>query len=120
MKLSEISYREYLAIEFLPAFMRYQSTLGQSENEIAERTARYAFLYADAFLRVAGRENDRVAHAEARAEKAETSVAVMLGMNGEKDFHARVALKEIWELLGVDNQTDAMEKLVKIAWKVPR
>lgn len=113
MKLSEISYREYLAIEFLPAFMRYQSALGSSEKEIAESNARYAFVYADAFLRVAGQENDRIAQAEKRAADAETKFEVLqsIHVNMGEDFASRIALAQIWELLGVDNQTAAMLKL---------
>jgi hypothetical protein len=110
MKLSDLSMREYLAIEFIPAFMRHSAALGTSEENIADNTIRYGFLYADAFLRAVGRQDARVKHAEDRAEKAETAVSVMLGMNGY-DFHAKIALKEIWEFLGVANQTAAMEKL---------
>lgn len=124
MKLSEISYREYLAIEFLPAFMRYQSALGNSEKEIAENNARYAFLYADAFLRVAGQENDRIAQAEKRAADAETKFEVLqsIHVNMGEDFASRIALTQIWESLGVDNQTHCMvaiRALVQQAEKLP-
>lgn len=77
MKLSELSYREYLAIEFLPAFLRHASVLGNSEIEIAENSAKFAFLYADAFLRVAGRELDKIAAAEARAERSDNAHQVL-------------------------------------------
>lgn len=111
MKLSELSYREYLAIEFLPAFMRHYSALGGSEDEIAENTARYAFRYADAFLRVVGKEYDKVTSAERRAERAEAQTALLLNMNEDGNSSARIALLQIWEFLGVTNQTEAMEAL---------
>ena len=109
MKLSELSYREYLAIEFLPAFVRHSAALGQTEAEIAENTARYAFVYADAFLRVVGREDHRLATAYMNEKRANEQVSLLLNMNG--DFAPRVALLEIWETLGVTHQTAAMEKL---------
>ena len=119
MKLSEISYRDYIAIEALCVVRQISD---KSPKDLARETAKRAYLIADAMLEHAGKYENRVKHAEARAEKAETSVAVMLGMNGEKDFHARVALKEIWEALGVDNQTHCMaaiRALVQQAEKLP-
>lgn len=110
MKLSELSYREYLAIEFLPAFMRHSAALGQTEAEIAENTARYAFVYADAFLRVVDREDHRLATAYMNEKRANEQVSLLLNMNNG-DFAPRVALLEIWETLGVTNQSAAMEKL---------
>ena len=109
MKLSELSYREYLAIEFLPALMRHYSALGDNETEIAERTAHYAFLYADAFLRVVGKYHDEVAEAHQRAFRAETAADVLRSM--DSDVPRRVALEELWQMLGVTNQTMAISKL---------
>ncbi len=111
MKFSELSYREYLAIDFLPAFMRHSAALGETTEQIAENTAKFAFAYADAFLRVAGQEYAKVAEAERRTEKAEAQVSLLLNMNEDGNIHLRIALLEIWEFIGVKDQTAAMEAL---------
>ena len=47
----------------------------------------------------------------AEAEKLEIRVDALLNMNEDGQFPARVALLQIWEFLGVNNQTAAMQKL---------
>ena len=103
MKLSELSYREYIALEVFPTII--------ARTHVDELAARRAFSAADAFLREVGKENDKVASAERRAEKVEAQVSLLLNMNEDGNFASRVALLEIWEFIGVDNQTAAMEAL---------
>lgn len=47
----------------------------------------------------------------AEAEKIETKISVLLNMNEDGNFTVRVALMQIWEALGVKDQTAAMQKL---------
>lgn len=47
----------------------------------------------------------------AEAEKLEIRVSVLLNMNEDGQFAPRAALSDIWEFLGVNNQTAAMEIL---------
>ena len=119
MKLSELSKREYIAIEAL-SVLRHISDI--SPETLAEETAKRAYLIADAMLKQTGLHEDRVKHAEDRAAQAETKFETLqsIHVNMGEGFGARIALTDIWELLGVNNQTAAMEKLVKIAWKVPQ
>lgn len=100
MKLSDISYREYIAIKVFP-----QLVGSMLDNEAVWR----AFGAADAFLKQAGKEYDKVLQAEQRAEKAETTISVLLNM--DKDFGLRTALLQLWEMLGSDNQTLAVQRL---------
>lgn len=101
MKLSELSYREYLAIEFLPAFA----------NTLMDKEAVWrAFGLADEFLKRAGREHNKVAEIKRECDKLEAQVSLLLNMN-DGDFAPRAALLEIWELLDVKNQTAALQKL---------
>lgn len=103
MKLSELSYREYLAIEFVPAFA----------NTLMDKEAVWrAFCLADEFLKRAGREHDKVAEIKRECDRLEAQVSLLLNMS--EDFAPRVALLEIWETLGVTHQTAAMEKLREI------
>jgi len=67
MKLSDLSYREYLAIEFTPQF-----AAKLDDNEAVWR----AFGLADAFLKRAGKENDKIAQAEKRAKHSDISLQV--------------------------------------------
>jgi len=106
MKLSELSYREYLAIEVFPRFVG-----SMPDSEAAWR----AFGAADAFLKRAGTEQDKITAAEKRAAEAEQALEVMrdyifLDINGTT-LSDRVALTSIWDMLGVSNQTAAMQKL---------
>jgi len=90
MKLSDLSPREHIALEVYPSLV---ATGKLTANEAAW----LAFGHADAFLKRVGRENDKVAEIKRECDGG--------------DFTARVALTQIWELLGVDNQTAAMAKL---------
>lgn len=106
MKFSELSYREYIALEVLPVL---------ADKINAQSAVAQAFLAADAFLKECGKENDNLAAAKRRAEKAETSVSILLNMNEEGNFTPRVALLQIWEFLGVEDQAAAMQKLCDMA-----
>ncbi len=106
MKFSDISYREYIALEIFHCFI-------DDDGASAAVCAQAAFRYADAFLECAGKQDKRVEHAEQRAQEAETKFEVLqsIHVNMGEDFAARVALTEVWKALGVDNQTEAMQKL---------
>lgn len=47
----------------------------------------------------------------AEAEKLEIQVSVLLNMNEDGQFGPRTALMQIWEALGVKDQTAAMQQL---------
>lgn len=98
MKLSELSYREYIALEALPGFVAQ----GMLDRDAAFR----AFGLADEFLKRAGREHDKIASIKRECDKLEARVSLLLNMG--EDFAARVALLQIWETLGAKNQTEAM------------
>lgn len=69
MKLSELSYREYIAVEVFPQF------IGQ---KMADREAAWrAFCAADAFLKAAGKEYREVAEQREHAETAERALVVL-------------------------------------------
>lgn len=104
MKLSELSYREYIALEVVPSFA----------GKISDSDAvRRAFGVADLFLKQCGKHTDKVAAMEARAVKAETALEVLqsIHVNMGEDFASRIALTDIWEFLGAKSQTQAMEVL---------
>jgi hypothetical protein len=103
MKLSELSYREWIAIEALR---------GTAASDVpADSLVAFAFGIADEFLAACGKRNQEIEILRQRAEKAETRVSVLLNMNEDRQLPARVALSQIWERLGVDNQTAAMQAL---------
>lgn len=99
MKLSELSYREYIALEVLPTFV----------GKLPDKDAAWrAFQIADQFMKCAGREHDKIAEIKRECDKLETQNSLLLNMNEDGNFPARVALLQIWELLGAKNQTEAM------------
>lgn len=100
MKLSELPYREYIALEVLPQFV------GTIPNQQAVWRA---FGVADEFLKAAGKFHDQIADAEERADLAETQYSILLNMGD--DVPARIALSQIRELLGGKNQTETMQRL---------
>lgn len=102
MKLSELSFREYIALEMIKTFFGTMS-----DQDAALRS----FEAADAFLKRAGREQDKIAEIKRECDKLETQVSILLNMNEDGNFAYRVALMEIWEFLGVRNQTEAMALL---------
>jgi len=104
MKLSELSYREYIALEVLPSF---------AAKYLDKDAVWRAFGLADTFMKHAGKENDKIFRAEQRAIEAETKFETLqsIHVNMGEDFSARIALTQIWEFIGVDNQTEAMEVL---------
>jgi hypothetical protein len=113
MKLSELSYREYVALEVLPAFA------GSTDDKDAVCRA---FGVADSFLSAVGKTEDRVKHLEDRATRAEAKFDTLqsIHVNMGEDFGSRIALTEIWEFLGATNQTEAMSRLrnlVALGWR---
>lgn len=104
MRLSDLSYREYIALEVLPS-----CAATYPDKDAIWR----AFGLADAFMKYVGKENDKIAAAEQRAIDAETKFDVLqsIHVNMGEDFAARIALTDIWEFLGVNNQTQAMQAL---------
>lgn len=104
MKLSELSYREYIALEVLPAIV------SRGEKRSSEQVLA-AFDVADEFLKRAGREHDKITEIKRECDKLEAQVSLLLNMNEDGNFAYRVALMEIWEFLGVRNQTEAMALL---------
>lgn len=104
MKLSELSLRDYIAMEVFPSLV----------GKMLDKDAAWrAFTAADEFLKRAGREHELARHeidsANRRAEKAEAQNSLLFNM--DDNFGPRVALTSIWEFLGVDNQTAAMTQL---------
>lgn len=104
MKLSELSYREYIALEVLGPIA---SMGNMNYGDAVEK----AFGVANAFLRHVGKHDDKIKALTLRAERAEASNSILLNMGEDGKFSVRVALKEIWEVLGAKNQTEAMEAL---------
>lgn len=102
MKLSELSYREYIALEVLPSFA----------GQMLDRDAAFrAFGLADEFLKRAGREHDKIASIQRECDKLEAQNSLLLNMSEDGQFAARVALSQIWEMLKVQNQTAAVTRL---------
>jgi len=119
MKLSELSFREYIALEALPAIIaatsagQHQPGAGYAPDgaNIDARICFDAFRMADAFLKRAGREHDKIAEIKRECDKLEAQNSLLLHMNEDGQFAARVALSEIWEFLGAAHQTEAMQAL---------
>jgi hypothetical protein len=103
MKLSELSFREYIALEALPAF---------AGTMLDKDAAWRAFSLADQFLKRAGREHDKIASIKRECDKLEIQNSLLLNMG--EDPASRIALLQIWEFLGVKNQTEAMDRLRKL------
>jgi hypothetical protein len=103
MKLSELSMREYIALEVLPGFVAQ----GMLDRDAAFR----AFGLADEFLKRAGREHDKIASIKRECDRLEAQNSLLLNIGEPGNFGPRVALLEIWELLGAKNQTEAMDTL---------
>lgn len=107
MKLSELSYRDYIAIEVLPGIVGRYSVTKSSD------AAQKAYRVADAMLVEAGKRDHELEELRERAEKAERTLEI-LRPTAPEDFILRVALDEIWLALGVNNQTVAMQKLQEL------
>lgn len=132
MKLSELSYREYIALEALPAIIAATSTgqhhpgTGYSDTEfgtsVDDRICFDAFRMADAFMRVASRESGLSSHEMdrqiRRAEAAEATVE-LLRFNAKGQIVPQIALDQIWKLLGVSDQASAVEVLRQMKFVVP-
>jgi len=110
MKLSDLSYREYVALEILPAVLaataagQHNAGAGYAPSgmSVDERICSDAFRLADAFLKVAGKENDKVTSAEIRAKRSDDSLQIfrdhikhILSDPGADDGETVVALKHM-------------------------
>ena len=108
MKLADLSYREYIALEVLPSFAGHIA-----DDEAAWR----AFGVADAFLKRCGKEQNKIKEAEERAKLADLRCVVLSDQlshvmsKSDGDFAASIALRSIWDFLGVTDQTAAMQML---------
>lgn len=105
MKLSKLSLRDQIAIRALPGILARFDTRGP------RMAARRAYASADKMLFHMDMRDHEIETLTRRAEKAEASVSSLLNMNEDGKFGVRVALSEIWEFLGVKNQTAAMQTL---------
>lgn len=116
-----VTKREYYATRALPAlivdaYQRNQELTRSSEafawlvshEEIADK----AFVIADAMVRASGEQTAE--QREIARLKQSVEALQQLQPVWANDAHGgvtAVALASIWQLLGVDNQTDAMAKL---------
>lgn len=123
MKLSELSRRDYFALDILnglcstmPADLLEEISNGTRGGAPYVNTA---YALADKMLEVQEATDRRVEHAEERATKAEQKFdalqSIHVNMQGEGFAGARIALTEIWEFLEVDNQTECMALLRSMA-----
>lgn len=118
MKLTELSFADYAAIELHAAMLKHSHFFG-SEPEAA--MARAVYRHADALSAHRDTRNG-VRHAEAialrqRAETAERSLEIFQALG---DYPARVALYQLWELLGAAQQTEAVQHLRSLQERVAR
>lgn len=101
MKLSELSYRDYIAID----------VVAHLAGKMPDKDAAWrAYGVADAMLAAAGKRDHELEELRKRADKAERTLEI-LRPTAPEDFLLRVALDEIWLALGVNNQTAAMQEL---------
>lgn len=68
MKFSELSYRDYIAIEIIPHL---------AGRNLPASAAKEAYTIADAMLAEAGKRDHTIAELVARAEKAERTLEVL-------------------------------------------
>ena len=107
MKLSDLSLREYIAIECLPAAVqRYGDA-----NTAADAAFHYADSFVSAFESCREKTQHEIDTLRLRMERAEASYSLLVNHMTSKDASAWIALSQIWEFLGVKNQTAAMQML---------
>lgn len=121
MKLSELSRRDYIAIEVVGDIaqltLKAMAALPGAEFNadtafpiIAEK----AYQLADAMIAYEGKPEWAARYEEMKVdiERLQRSNEILQSMNAEgPDWSARIALEQIWEFLGVNNQTAAMQML---------
>jgi hypothetical protein len=112
MKFSELSFADAAALEVFPALVSQSRFFGENPEAAM---AKCAYAHADALSAERDRRNNlrgRIVEAlRLRAERAEASAALLRNMNEDGQFGPRVALEQLWEMLGVDNQTAAAQRL---------
>lgn len=115
MKLSDLSLRDHIAIEALPAVIQTRAGDPPMKHlSMEEYFARKAFKISDAMITEMGKYDEILLSLQKRAEIAETTLEILRPewMKPEhKDFIASIALTELWDLLDVHNQTAAIQKL---------
>lgn len=105
MKLSDLPLRDQIALEVLPGIISAGCTHPSRAVSLAYETA-------DIMITQIKDYRCRIKEAEKLAAEAETRLEVMRAYKFDgPDFSARIALIEIWEILGVNNQTHAMQDL---------
>lgn len=105
MKLSELSRRDYIAIEIVGHLA--------ATNRTADICTLQAYEIADAMIAYEGRpKRDHELEDLRDALKSAELVRDILREFAETDEQtAAIALAQIWKYLGVDNQTEAMATL---------
>lgn len=111
MKFSELSYRDYIAIEVVGHFAAL-------DGFGPKGAAQHAYGLADAMLAEAGKRDLEMAELREEAETAKRTLEI-LRPTGDGETFIRIALDQVWLLLGVNNQTHAMQKLNELAVKAP-
>lgn len=105
MKLKDLPLRDWIALEAVPG------VLAAGHIKPVDATDR-AYDIADAMLVKIDAYQCRIADAERRAREAQTELEVVRGYKFDTpDFSAKIALTQLWDALGVRDQTAAMQKL---------
>lgn len=108
MKLKDLPLRDWIALEAVPGVLAAGFV---KPVDAADR----AYDIADAMLVKIEAYQCRIADAERRAREAKTELEVVRGYRFDTpDFSAKIALTQIWDALGVSDQTAAMQKLRQI------
>jgi hypothetical protein len=109
MRLSELSYRDYIAIDVVGHLA------GQMPDEDA---ARRAYGVADAMLKQAGKRNHELEELREKAATAERTLEILRPVwaqgfttDSVAAQSAGTALAQLWSMLDVDNQTAAVSRL---------
>jgi hypothetical protein len=106
MKLSDLSKRDYIAIEVVGHFVA-------NPFFDAKKMTECAYTLADAMIAHAGAPARDHELEELRASTAslQRSNEVLRNLVPHTERAATIALEQIWEFLGVNNQTAAMQML---------
>jgi len=105
MKISSLPLRDQIALSTLPGIISADCTHPDAAVSRAYETA-------DIMLAQIQDYQCRIKEAEQKAAKAETALSVLRAQKFDgPDFAPRIALSEIWKLLGAENQTEAMFRL---------
>lgn len=105
MKLSDLSKRDYIAIEVVGHFVDPHVSHAQATKS--------AYDLADTMVAYAGQpaRDHEVADLRKAVDSLRTSNEILRNLVPHTEKAATVALEQIWEFLGVNNQTAAMQML---------